>query len=104
MKHVNILNDGFNEHSLGGFHIEMSLDKVKNIRSIYSTLDLLGDVGGLYSILLDVGKILVVVFTFFTGSSMDKYLKVNIFTQQARERKSSVKHTSSDVAQNHVKA
>ena len=82
----------------------MSLDKVKNIRSIYSTLDLLGDVGGLYSILLDVGNILVVVFTFFTGSSMDKYLKINIFPQQARKKESPDKHTSYDVAQNHVKA
>ena len=69
------MNDGFNDYSLGGFHIEMSLDKVKNIRSIYSTLDLLGDVGGLFAILLDSGNILIMVFTFFTGSSMDKYLK-----------------------------
>ena len=98
MKQYNILNDGFNEYSLGGFHIEMSLDEVKNIRSIYSTLDLLGDVGGLYSILLDVGKILIMVFTFFTGSSMDKYLKINIFPQQAKERGLPDRHTSYDVA------
>ena len=104
MKHSNILNDGFDEYSLGGFHIEMSLDEVKNIRSIYSTLDLLGDVGGLYSILLDVGKILVMVFTFFTGSSMDKYLKVNIFKQKARKRGLPNTQTFNDIEQNHVEA
>ena len=91
------MNDGFSEYSLGGFHIEMSLDEVYNTRSIYSTLDLLGDVGGLYSILLDVGKIIVMVLTFFTGSSMDKYLKVNIFTSQTYARKSSGKLVTHDV-------
>ena len=57
----------------------MSLDLVAYSRSIYSILDFLGDVGGLYSILLDLGIILVTIQSFVFGSFLEKFLRLNIF-------------------------
>ena len=72
-------NDGFFNTSFGGFQIEMSLNEIEYSRSIYSVLDLLGDVGGLYSIFLDFGNIIIATSTFLFGSLMDQYLKSSIF-------------------------
>ena len=58
----------------------MSLNEVYYNRSIYSILDFLGDVGGLYSILLDFGSILVMIPSFLFGSLLEKFLASKIFS------------------------
>ena len=63
-------NDGIDPTSFGGYQIEMSFNRVYYTRSIYSALDFLGDVGGLYSILLDIGNVLVYALSFLFGSPM----------------------------------
>ena len=76
-------NDGFNQtESFGGFQIEMSLDTVSYNRSIYSILDFLGDVGGLYSILLDIGSLFILIHTYFFGSLMHEFLTIRIFNSK----------------------
>ena len=43
----------FNENnSVGGFLVDMNLNVINNKRSIYNALDCLGDVGGLFDMLL----------------------------------------------------
>ena len=72
-------NDGRFEDSFGGFQIQMSLDIVNHNRSIYSFLDLLGDVGGLFSILLSLSQIIVSMAAFIFGISYENHLVKNIF-------------------------
>ena len=64
----------------------MSLDTIQHTRSIYSILDLLGDVGGLYSILLDLCEILVGIPTLLFGSVLQKFLAANIFENQQSDQ------------------
>ena len=52
----------------------MSLDIINHNRAIYSILDLLGDVGGLLSILFDLGGIIVTLLGYLFGDKMNKYL------------------------------
>ena len=61
----------------------MSLDTVSYSRSIYSVFDLLGDVGGLYSILLDIGAIIAMIPAFVFGSSLDRFLSSGIFNNKS---------------------
>ena len=70
--------------SYGGYSIEMSLDKVEYSRSIYSLLDFLGDVGGLSSILLEIGLSLGFLFS----PALDEFLASNIFKARSKEIKS----------------
>lgn len=51
-----------------------SLDVIYYERSVYSVLDLLGDVGGLLAILLGLGDLLVFFFINFTGETLYKYI------------------------------
>ena len=57
----------------------MSLNTVSHNRSVYSILDFLGDVGGLYSILMNIGSLAILVPSFLFGSLMDKFLAKRIF-------------------------
>ena len=61
-------NDGRYNDSFGGVQVQMSLNTVLYTRSIYSILDFLGDVGGLYSILQSLCSILVGIPTLLYGS------------------------------------
>ena len=49
----------------------MNLDKFKIVRTVYTTLDWLGDVGGLMGILFDMGGFLLM---FITGSGLNYML------------------------------
>ena len=69
--------------SYGGYNIEMSLDKVEYARSVYSLLDFLGDVGGLSSILLEIGLSLGFLFS----PVLDKFLATKIFKARSKEIK-----------------
>ena len=61
----------------------MSLNTVSYSRSIYSVFDLLGDVGGLYSILLDIGAIIAMIPALVFGSSLDIFLSSAIFNNKS---------------------
>ena len=61
----------------------MSLDIINHNRAIYSALDFLGDVGGLLSILGDLGRIIVSLQMLLFGSKIQKYLVDNLFKQSA---------------------
>ena len=80
-------NDGSDPTSFGGYAIEMSLDHVFYSRSIYSILDLLGDVGGLYSILLDIGCALVSTLSFLFGSPFLKFISHSLLRDVAMEKR-----------------
>ena len=58
----------------------MSLSNVSHSRSIYSALDFLGDIGGLYSILLDISSILISLIYWLTGDAVSMFLRRNLFT------------------------
>ena len=60
--------------SYGGYMYTRSLDLIYYERSVYSVLDLLGDVGGLLAILLGLGDLLVFFFINFTGETLYKYI------------------------------
>ena len=49
--------------------ISMSLDTHEHTRSVYSILDLLGDIGGLYSILYSIGLLIIQMMPYVFGSS-----------------------------------
>ena len=89
LKHFGEYNDGLDPSSFGGIQICMSLDTIQYTRSIYSILDLLGDVGGLYSILLDLCEILVGIPALLFGSVLQKFLAANIFVKQQSDENQS---------------
>ena len=70
------------ERSLGGIHIQMSLDIVNHSRSIYTVLDLIGDIGGLYSLLRRIGSPIMGLFTFMYGSKLHRRIIRKIFKIQ----------------------
>ena len=75
-------NDGLYPNSFGGVQMQMSLNTVLYTRSIYSVLDFLGDVGGLYSILMSLCQIIVGIPTFLFGSKLQKFLADKIFEKK----------------------
>ena len=59
-----------NDDILFAFDFTLSLDQTKQKRSIYTLLDLLGDVGGLLDGLRLLGGILMSAYTFIVGSPL----------------------------------
>ena len=76
---ANIINDGQDDNSLGGFQIIMSLDTVVHNRVIYNVFDWLGDIGGLLGILASLGGVLMSMLTYCFGSKMDRFLTGKLF-------------------------
>ena len=66
---------------LGGFVIVCSQNKQYNSRSIYSSLDFLGDIGGLFDMLCIFAKIFLNLVTIVFGSELDQFLLSNVFKQ-----------------------
>ena len=64
--------------------IDMDLNVKQNLRSVYTFWDFLGEVGGLYGILLVFGNFLVYIFNTIYGSSLNWFLYAKLF---AFERK-----------------
>ena len=64
----------FNDERLGGFYITLDTEIVKHTRSIYSALDFLGDVGGLYDMLKIVAQVVLSVWSLIAGCGLDTYL------------------------------
>ena len=67
--------------AVSGIFVHMSLDEIKHSRTIYGTLDLLGDIGGLSDMLFQIGGYAVALVSFFTGSGLNSVLIAGIFKQ-----------------------
>ncbi len=73
-------------------------------RSIYTCLDFLGDLGGLYDALLFVGQLAVTLYTIVVGNEMENYILKTLFTRKSQlnqdpknDFKKSVKNSISPV-------
>ena len=58
-------------------------------RSIYSVLDFLGDVGGLFSILITIGEIIVTIPTYLFGAQIEYYLIEHLFKRHNKKASNS---------------
>lgn len=63
----------------------MSLNKRNHIRSVYSVLDFLGDVGGLLSILISIGGVIINIFNMFVLTLTDLSIIQRVFEGQPAE-------------------
>ena len=61
----------------------MSLDKINHSRTIYGTLDLLGDIGGLGDAFSALGRLIVALSSLIMGSNLDKLLIKLIFKEDS---------------------
>ena len=59
---------------------------MKHTRSIYSALDFLGDVGGLYDMLKLVAEVLLSVWSLIAGCGLDAYLLSSIFKESTNSK------------------
>lgn len=65
----------------------MSLDTKSYKRSVYSILDFLGDLGGLLSILLPIGGIIVAFLDELFNRTLDSYVFRKVFYNQRKSKK-----------------
>ena len=61
---------------------EMNTDQISHMRSCYTFLDFLGDVGGLFDMLRIVGECLMGSITLLAGSGLDRFIIANVFKFQ----------------------
>ena len=57
----------------------MSLNIMSHNRAIYSVLDFLGDVGGLFDMLKLIGEVLISLMTMIFGSSLNKHMLEKLY-------------------------
>ena len=69
------------------FEITMSLDTKSYNRSVYSILDFLGDVGGLFSILLPIGGIFVALLDEILNRTLESYIIKKVFFNLRKSKK-----------------
>ena len=74
--------------------IELYPDLIQYTRSIYTTLDWLGDVGGLYDAFCMLGSFAIFVYTYIFGNKLDEFLLKRIYK---KERKGVKKQHLDDV-------
>ena len=74
-------NDGWRSDGIACFDFQMSMDTKEYSRSVYSILDFLGDVasGGLLSILLPIGGIIVASLDYLTDRTLDVFIIKMVF-------------------------
>ena len=65
--------------SYGGYLFSLSLDIIHHQRSVYNLLDLLGDVGGLFSMMLGLGNCLVMFVITITDETLYRYIQELVF-------------------------
>ena len=71
--------DGAQITSYGGYLFTLSLDIIHHQRSVYNLLDLLGDVGGLFSMMLGLGNCLVMFVITITDETLCRYIQELVF-------------------------
>ena len=96
------MRNGYSEDIFLTVEIKLSKDVLHHTRSIYTALDLLGDVGGLYSILISIGEIFLMLPAFASSSGLHHFLMKNIFMTPKKEDLS--KSSDDDVASNNLEA
>ena len=57
----------------------LSLDIIHHQRSVYNLLDLLGDVGGLFSMMMGLGNYLVMFVVTITDETLYGYIQELVF-------------------------
>ena len=77
--------DDLVKDSYGAIALEVSPNSIRNERAVYSLLDSLGDIGGLFSILIYMGRIVVSFLTNLSGSKISTYLVTRVYSGQNHE-------------------
>ena len=65
--------------SYGGYLFSLSLDVIHHQRSVYNILDLLGDVGGLFSMMMGLGNYLLMFVISITDETLYRYIQELVF-------------------------
>ena len=65
---------------------EMNTDYISHVRHVYSFLDFLGDVGGLFDMLKIVGEVLVSGVTLLAGSGLNRFIIASMFKFQEKPK------------------
>ena len=80
-----------------GAMIRIDLSRTKHMirREVFSPLDFLGDVGGVFDGLCLVGSIIISVWNYFTGRVFDEFLLERDFKKSATDR---VKYTKKNAS------
>ena len=76
--------------AIGGFAITTSQQVTHHTRSIYSFLDFLGDVGGLFDMLRLVIQVLLQLLVTVSGSGLDAFLLESIFKESRGQKSSAI--------------
>ena len=71
--------EGAEIKSYGGYLFALSLDIIHHQRSVYSLLDLLGDVGGLLSMMMGLGNYLLMIVISLTDETLYRYIQELVF-------------------------
>ena len=88
---------------LAHFDINLSPDIIHYKRSIYSTLDFLGDLGGLYDALWFLCRFFIGIYSLIVGSELDNFLLKTLFKRKLHVKQASniPKSPLSDIKQTH---
>ena len=70
----------------GGISLTLSSQKIIHKRSIYTLLDLLGDVGGLLDALRAIGGLILSAYTFAVSNPINSYL-MNVLFYRRKSKK-----------------
>lgn len=62
----------------------MSPDVINYKRSIYSTLDFLGDLGGLYDALDFLCRLTIAIYSLIVGNELENYLLKALFKRKSQ--------------------
>ena len=73
----------FYEHILSQIDFEMDMNTVTHIRQVYTIWNLLGDIGGLYGILVIFGYYLTALVSFLTGTGLHLKLISRLYKFEA---------------------
>ena len=74
-----IVRDNFDPGMLFSIELILEKDVIHHDRSVYTLLDLLGDVGGLFDALKGISSIIVGLYFNIFGNPMHEYLLKAIF-------------------------
>ena len=64
----------------------INMSKIVHKRSVFSFWDFLGDVGGLYDMLILIGGWAVSIIHMLTGSGLERHIIRNLFSVERKQR------------------
>ena len=65
----------------------MNDDQENSLRALYTYFDLLGDVGGLYGIFVQIAQLLLLVLSFFSPDLLLQYIAKRFFYVRNKKNK-----------------